>query len=125
MVGNDPAIQAGVGAQIPAGTYVRLGITGAVGARAGSVADSRLDGRVDLLGRFLLDPFRQSRYGLSAGGGLSARFEPGERVKPLLLVALEVEGRRRASGWVPALQLGLGGGTRIGLILRRGLAGAR
>lgn len=125
LAGNRPAIQVGAGVQIPLGYYVRLGADAAVGARTGQVDGSRIDGRVDVLARFLLDPFRQTAYGVSGGAGLSARVEPGERVTPLLLVALEVEGRRSARGWVPAVQLGLGGGARLGLILRRADAGAR
>ena len=122
IAGDRRAIQGGVGLQIPFGFYVRLGADAALGARTGTrtgTSQSALDGRVDLLARFLLDPFRQSPYGFSAGAGLSARFEPGERVTPLLLVALELEGRRRPSGWVPALQAGLGGGARIGVVIRR------
>lgn len=125
IAGNRPAIQAGAGVQIPLGYYVRLGADAAVGMRTGQLDGSRVDGRVDLLARFLLDPFRQTAYGVSGGAGLSARVEPGERVTPLLLVALEVEGRRSPRGWVPALQLGLGGGARVGLILRRADAAAR
>jgi hypothetical protein len=129
IAGHQPAVQAGAGVQIPAGYYVRVGLDAAVGlatgereAPAGS-ADSppgRLDGRADLLVRFLLDPFRQSAYGLSLGGGLSARAEPGDRVRPRLLVAMDLEGRRSTRGLVPALQLGLGGGVRLGVVLRRG-----
>ena len=120
IAGDRRAIQGGVGLQIPFGFYVRLGADAAIGTRTGTRSSgSALDGRVDLLARFLLDPFRQSPYGFSAGAGLSARFEPGERVTPLLLVALELEGRRRPSGWVPALQAGLGGGARIGVVIRR------
>lgn len=125
LLGQRAAVQAGAGIQVPFGYYVRIGADAALGARTGAVDGSRLDGRVDLLGRFLLDPFRQSAYGFSAGAGLSARLEPGERVTPLLLVALELEGRRPMSGWTPAVQLGLAGGARIGLVLRRGLADAR
>ena len=73
-----------------------------------------------LLVRFLLDPFRQSAYGLSMGGGLSARAEPGDRVRPRLLLAVDLEGRRSSRGLVPALQVGLGGGVRVGVVLRRG-----
>jgi hypothetical protein len=129
IAGHQPAVQAGAGVQIPAGYYVRVGLDAAVGlatgereAPAGS-ADSppgRLDGRADLFVRFLLDPFRQSAYGLSLGGGLSARAEPGDRVRPRLLVAMDLEGRRSTRGLVPALQLGLGGGVRLGVVLRRG-----
>ena len=127
IAGGRPAAQIGAGVQLPAGAYVRVGIDGAAGvslAGSGSRA-GRADGRLDLLTRFLLDPFRQRAYGLSVGGGVSLRAEPGDRVRPLLLVALEVEGRRGAGGWAPALQLGLGGGARIGLIVRRGARQAR
>ena len=129
IFGHQPAVQLGAGVQIPMGYYARLGLDAAVGvatedrkARTGS-ADAPpgpLDGRVDLLVRFLLDPFRQSAFGLSLGGGVSARAEPGDRVRPRLLVAMDVEGRRSARGLVPALQVGLGGGLRVGVVLRRG-----
>jgi hypothetical protein len=115
-------VQAGAGVQIPMGYYVRVGLDGAVGVPTGANAPSprRVDARADLLVRFLLDPFRQSRYGLSLGGGLSARAEPGDHVRPRLLVAMDLEGRRSSHGVVPALQVGLGGGVRVGVILRRG-----
>jgi hypothetical protein len=122
IVGHAPAIQLGAGVQLAMGTYVRIGLDGAAGVATGARtadASSRADGRVDLLARFLLDPFRQRAYGLSVGGGLSLRAEPGDRVRPLLLVALDVEGRRSARGVVPALQVGVGGGLRLGIVLRR------
>jgi hypothetical protein len=122
IAGHQPAVQLGAGLQIPMGYYVRVGVDGAVGVPTGSDAPSprRADARGDLLVRFLLDPFRQSAYGLSVGGGLSARAEPGDRVRPRLLVAVDLEGRRSARGLVPALQVGLGGGVRVGVILRHG-----
>ena len=121
ITGHQPAAQLGAGVQIPAGYYVRVGLDGAVGYALTdhSSAHGRTDARVDLLARFLLDPFRQSAYGLSVGGGLGLRAEPGDRGRPLLLVAVDVEGRRSARGYVPALQVGLGGGARIGIVLRR------
>jgi hypothetical protein len=123
IAGSQPAVQIGGGMQIPAGYYVRIGLDAAVGMRTDAVpaggSSSRLDGRIDLLTRFLLDPFRQSSYGLSVGGGVALRAEPNDRVRPLLLVAVDLEGRRRENGIVPALQVGLGGGLRIGVVLRR------
>ena len=121
IAGDRPAVQLGAGLQIPAGYYVRIGVDAAAGVPVGrrEATPRRADARADLLVRFLLDPFRQSAYGLSAGAGLSVRAEPGDRVRPVLLVATEVEGRRAAHGWVPALQVGLGGGARFGLLLRR------
>lgn len=129
IFGRQPAVQLGAGVQVPMGYYVRVGLDVAVGvatedreALLGSAEapPGPLDGRADLLVRFLLDPFRQSAFGLSLGGGLSARAEPGDRVRPRLLVAMDIEGRRSARGLVPALQVGLGGGLRVGVVLRRG-----
>ena len=125
LFGRASAVQVGAGAQIPFGYYVRMELDGAIGLRDNRVSGSRADARVDLLTRFLLDPFRQSRYGLSLGGGIGLRAEPGDHVRPVLLAALDVEGRRWSSGWVPALQVGLGGGVRVGLVLRKGIAAAR
>lgn len=122
IAGHQPAVQLGAGLQVPMGYYVRVGLDGAVGVATGAAAPSagRADARADLVVRFLLDPFRQSAYGLSVGGGVSARAEPGDHVRPRLLVAADLEGRRSTHGLVPALQVGLGGGVRIGVIVRRG-----
>ena len=130
VLGHQPAVQVGGGVQIPFGYYVRVGIAGAAGRRIDDATSrpastSRVDGRVDVLVRFLLDPFRQTPYGLSLGGGMSVRAEPGDRARPVLLVALDVEGRRSARGIVPAVQLGLGGGVRLGIVLRSGVSAAR
>jgi hypothetical protein len=127
LFGHHSAVQLGAGVQIPFGYYVRMGVDAAVGARLGdnSGTRSRADARLDLLMRFLLDPFRQSPYGLSLGGGIGLRAEPGDHVRPVLLVALDLEGKRWSSGWVPALQVGLGGGARVGVILRKGALRAR
>jgi hypothetical protein len=129
IVGHRPAVQVGAGLQVPVGFYVRIGIDAAVGQRVGVATDlpagSRTDGRLDVLARFLLDPFRQTAYGLSVGGGMSLRAEPGDRVRPVLLVAMDVEGRRSAKGLVPAVQVGLGGGLRLGVVVRRGVTGSR
>ena len=65
-----------------------------------------------------LDPFRQDAWGLSFGGGLSVR----ERA--YLAVIAEVEGREVA-GWLPALQLGVAGGFRAGVVVRRAVPGRR
>jgi hypothetical protein len=124
VTGHRPALQLGAGVQIPFGYYVRLGLDGAAGVRVDDVTP-RADARIDVLTRFLLDPFRQSRYGLSVGGGVGLRAEPHDRVRPLLLVAIDLEGRRGVSGWAPAVQVGLGGGARLGLVLRRGVPNAR
>lgn len=115
---------AGVGVVLPFGSYVRLGLDangGAMWANGGSL----LVGRADAIGRFLLDPFRQVPVGLSLGAGLSLPVEQHSRtVRPPLVAVVDLEGRRRGS-WTPAVQLGLGGGFRFGLVLRRSAAHTR
>jgi hypothetical protein len=118
-------VEAGFGVSVPAGIYVRTGLVGGAGAGRHGV-----ESRADFIARFSLDPFRQSRWAPYAGAGLSGRFRPADDggAKGFLLVFLGLEGPlpdRQLSGWVPALEVGLGGGARVGVILRRGIAGRR
>jgi hypothetical protein len=114
---NRTSVQGGIGIQIPAGYYARIGIDGALGSDIVS-GQGETSGRVDVLARFLFDPFRQSRWGLSAGGGISLRATRETGVRPYMLVALDLEGPRTKSGVAPAFQLGLGGGVRVGMVMR-------
>ena len=135
--GRNGATELGAGVQLPAGVYSRIGVIAAAGYLRPFRTDSyyaandyptgrdRFTGRLDVLARFLLDPYRQSALGLSAGAGLTLRAIPDDRVRPRLLVAIDVEGRRRANGLVPAFQIGLGDGLRVSGVLRRGSLRAR
>ena len=117
IVGSRTATELGVGLVIPMGIYVRLGVDGAAGATwgHGTVDPS---GRVDAIGRFLFDPFREVPVGVSVGGGLSLPYVAHDsRVRPFLTAVLDVEGRMRGPV-TPALELGVGGGARVGLVLR-------
>jgi hypothetical protein len=117
ITGNGTAVQAGLGAVIPMGIYVRLGLDAAAGTtwRDG---EAHASGRVDGIARFLLDPFREVPLGLSVGGGVSVPYASGDkRVRPYLTAVVDVEGRRRGP-ITPALEVGLGGGARFGLVLR-------
>jgi hypothetical protein len=114
------ALQAGGGVEIPAGYYARIGIIGAAGSDLVPNSSRELSGRLDVLGRFLFDPFRQSKWGFSAGAGVSLRVHEGDRVRPLLLSVIDLEAPRPPGGIAPAFQLGLGGGIRIGAALRWG-----
>jgi hypothetical protein len=118
IIARGTAAQLGAGVILPLGVYVRLGVDAAAGAtwRHGQTVGG---GRVDAIARFLLDPFRESRLGFSVGGGVSAPIGSGEPSQPpYLTVVLDLEGRRHR-GVTPALQVGLGGGTRIGVVLRQ------
>lgn len=116
--GGPSSVQGAFGVQIPSGYYVRIGVLAGAGATLERDGTSRAAGRVDVLARFLLDPFRQSRWGFSAGAGVSVRADPGDRARPRLFAALDLEGRRARRGFTPAVQIGLGGGVRGGVGLR-------
>ncbi|HEV7594252.1 MAG TPA: hypothetical protein VGO33_04580 [Gemmatimonadaceae bacterium] len=118
-------VEAGFGVSVPSGIYVRTGLVGGVGAGRHGV-----ESRADFITRFSLDPFRQSRWAPYAGAGVSGRFRASADggARAYLLVFLGIEGplpERQLAGWVPAVELGLGGGARVGLILRRGIVGRR
>ena len=117
IVGRQTAAQAGAGVVIPAGIYVRFSVDVAGGATFADGA-SRASGRIDAVGRFLLDPFRETPVAVSFGGGLSVPYVDGQtHVRPYLTAVIDVEGRQRGPV-TPALQIGLGGGARVGLVLR-------
>ena len=96
---------------------MRTSIDGAGGVtwRDGS---TRASGRVDMISRFLLDPYREVPIGVSLGGGVSVPYASGDRnVRPYLTAVIDVEGRLRHRV-TPAVQIGFGGGTRVGFVLR-------
>ena len=111
------SLEVGGGVQVLAGYYARIAVIGAAGT---DVTDgSRVgSGRLDLVGRFLLDPFRQSSWGLSVGAGVSLRARSGDHVRPYLLTVVDVEGPRAGNGVAPSLQVGVGGGVRLGAGVR-------
>jgi hypothetical protein len=125
IIARSTGVEAGLGVSVPSGIYVRSGLVAGIGAgRHG------LEGRTDLFSRFSLDPFRQSRWAPYGGAGISGRYrsklDGGSRA--YLLVFLGVEGPLalgRTSGIVPAFELGLGGGARVGVVLRRGVNARR
>lgn len=118
-------VEAGYGFSVPTGIYLRTGLVAGVG-----VGRHGAEARADFVSRFSLDPFRQSRWAPYGGAGLSGRFRPisDGGSKAYLLILLGLEGPLpdgKTSGWVPAVEVGLGGGARVGLILRRGINGRR
>ena len=120
FAGRERAAHVGAGLGLRLGTYAQLDVVGAAGASAGWEASpaTRASGRVDVLGRFALDPFEQFRRGPYAAAGLSLRVDEGARRRVHLTAVVGVEGRPRAR-WLPALEAGFGGGVRVGVVLRR------
>jgi len=118
VLGPSPYVwQAGAGVTVALGYYARVTALGAYAPDA----DSRYLGdhwRGDVIVRMLLDPFRQQRWGLSIGGGLSVRRTT------YLAAVLDLEAPS-VGGIVPALEVGVSGGVRAGIVLRRAIRGRR
>ena len=101
----------GVAVHVPMGRYVRVGVGGTgIAVR-----------RADAIARFTFDPFRQMRWALSAGGGLSYDVEREE-----LFLALhgDLEGPRMG-GVTPFVSAGLAGGARFAAGVRRAFQNRR
>ena len=111
------AAHLGVGLNIRAGWYARVGGLLALGAAEGPLEEWRASQRADLTVRFLLDPYAERPRGFYAGAGVTVRRDGDAPLDARLLVLLGVEGRPDGK-WVPSLELGLGGGLRLGVVLR-------
>lgn len=125
IVAHTTGFEAGLGLSVPSGIYMRTGLVAGIGAGRHGV-----EGRTDLISRFSLDPFRQSRWAPYAGAGVSGRYrtklDGGSHA--YLMIFLGVEGPLAlgsTTGIVPAFELGLGGGARFAVILRRGINARR
>ena len=119
IAATNSAAQAGIGIVRFAGTYVRTGIVGAVGA-----TKDGLSSRADGFAIFHLDPFRESRWAPYGGAGLSGRFDEGSRPKAYLLIFVGADGPVR-NGLSTSFEAGLGGGARLGVIIRQAVAERR
>lgn len=107
------AVHAGVGATVPLGNYVRAGVITAAGfSSAGRSA------RIDVVARFHLDPFRESRWAPYGGGGVTTRYDQGQNAHTYLMLLAGVDGPA-APGLGISVEAALGGGGRLGIILRR------
>jgi hypothetical protein len=113
IIGKPDALHLGGGLAVPLGLYTRVGVAGGAGASKDGAS-----GRTDLFARFHLDPNHQARYGLYAGGGLSARFDYERETRVYLHGFIGLEGPPRGR-WMPAVEAGFGGGVRLALVLRR------
>lgn len=81
-------------------------------------------GRVDGLVRFVVDPFREFRWAPYAAGGISAIYDGREDWRGVLVGVLGLEGPAQGNV-VMAIEVGFGGGARVGIALRRAMRGRR
>ena len=117
------AAHVGFGLNIPATTYVRLGIVAALG-QAWSDGNATMAGRVDGLVRFVVDPLRESRWAPYAAGGIGGIYDGSEKWRTVLVGAVGAEGPVTGRV-VPAVEVGFGGGVRVGVAFRRAMRGRR
>ena len=111
-------VSAGLGVNVRAGYYARVGVHAMAGlARRGEGFIGVQ--RVEAVSRFLFDPFGEFPRGLYGGGGFAVRRTPGDPVRGDLVVVVGVEGRRTAQPTIPSVELALGGGARLTVVLRR------
>lgn len=124
LISRTTAIHAGIGANIIGGEYLRLGFLGAAGARhVGN--EWRQSGRLDLMGRFHVDPLREFKYEVYVVGGATALFDEGVRTRVRAFVGAGIEGPALGSGWILGAEGGFGGGGRVALTIKRARNGAR
>jgi hypothetical protein len=118
------AVHFAAGANVITGDYIRLGFLGGGGARRDG--DSvRASGRVDVVARFHLDPFRQFKRGFYGGGGGSWLFDDGLTPRVRMLLVIGFEGPEARSTLITGAEVGVGGGVRVGVTLRRARDAAR
>jgi hypothetical protein len=113
IAANPAAVQGGAGIIFSPGTYLRSGIEGGIGA-----SENGLSGRFDIVNRFHLDPFREHKWAPYGGGGITTRFDKDRRTRIYLLLIAGVDGPAR-HGLSTSIEAGLGGGARLGVILRK------
>lgn len=112
----DRGALAGVGVNVRAGWYARVGLAATAGALYRADA-WRSQQRLDATVRFQFDPFAQRPRSVYGGAGVGlVRGEAGDLTGRLLLV-VGMEGAARGR-IIPAAELTLGGGVRLGVVLR-------
>ncbi|MEO5589967.1 MAG: hypothetical protein ABIS03_10310 [Gemmatimonadaceae bacterium] len=117
--GRQSSLEGGIGYTVPLGTYVTSGLVVAAGwSHDGPTA------RIDVVSRFRPDPLRQQRWSPYGGGGVSFRVGEHRMPEPYLLLVAGAEGPL-TRGLLVSVEAGLGGGSRIGLIVRRRAAKRR
>lgn len=123
LAGDVVSAQVAAGVHITSGTYFRVAFLGGYG-RAWEENDSGDSYRVEVQGRFHLDPLRSTRFGLYGIGGVSAGHDPfvGAQSRLILGAGVELPAYARAT---LAIEAALAGGLRLSLAARRVPLGRR
>lgn len=118
FVARRSSLQAALGADIPVSQAMHLELAAGIGPSFASGSGSRVSARADAVVHFLLDPRHLMRWSPYAGGGIGARYDRGPvwRGVAILIVGVNAPKWKHAT---PFLEVGLGGGFRIGAGIRR------
>lgn len=120
LAARNTTVQLGAGALWPVSPYLRVGVLAAAGVTSGpAAADSRAaSGRAEVVARFTPNPDPAARwrpYGQATAGVLAVRGSTGRA-----LVSVAVGAERSPIGAIrPAIEIGIGGGLRVAIALRR------
>jgi len=106
------------GAAFPAGEDLLLGADLGVGAVTGAGRGWRPAARADVTGRLHLDPSTDTRWAPYLVGGASYRVDARARGALYLVAALGVHAPA-TRGITPAIEAGVGGGVRVGVVVWR------
>lgn len=109
---------AGVGVNRRFGWYARGGATLAAGVVRSGDGWAAMQ-RLEVVSRFLFDPFGEHRRGVYGGAGVAVRHLAGDVTRPELVLVVGVEGPRVGRAPIPSIELSLGGGARLGMVWRR------
>lgn len=122
-LGDVSSAQAAAGFHLNSGTYFRLAVLSGAGT-AWADGERSPSYRVELQGRFHLDPARNARLGAYGIGGIAATHDRFTDWQSRLIVGAGVElpAHGRAT-W--AIEVALAGGLRISLVTRRLTLGRR
>lgn len=116
VVSDGSSAVAGIGLNVPVGYYVRLAGGLAAGSRLGRSGARRVE--IDVAVRFLADPFHEQRWGPYAALGVRGAWEEGRKGRPAITLAVGTDLLGAPGSWRPAIEVGIGGGARVGLAFK-------
>ena len=123
VTGDVVSAQIAAGVHITSGTYVRVALLGGYG-RAWSDEEQGASYRMEVQGRFHLDPLRTTRFGLYGIGGIVTSHDPFADWQSRLVLGAGVELPAYARATL-AVEAALAGGLRLSVATRRVPLGRR
>ena len=123
VTGDVVSAQTAAGVHITSGTYVRIALLAGYG-RAWDDEQSGTSYRLEVQGRFHLDPLRSTRFGLYGIGGVVTGHDPFADWQSRLVLGAGVELPAYARATL-AVEAALAGGLRVSVATRRVPLGRR